>query len=124
VLLAAAAGVLMLLPLGTLLGLTTDVFSFTTVGTRTKATRASLLVLRNALTRYQMTYNAYPRSLSQLYGSGMVAPQSNAMVDGWNVSFTYSTNTGTPGRPYILISGGPNRTLGDSDDIDVWDLPP
>lgn len=84
------------------------------------ATKASMSVLQTAIGQYQLNHSVYPDTLARLVTVGYVEPKS--MEDSFKQPFIYRV-PGFSGRPYTLMSGGPDRDASTpGDNIDVWTM--
>lgn len=81
-------------------------------------TKASLEVIKSAITGYQIEKSRLPESLEQLVPDYL---EEGKLRDGWKQPFYYRP---TPGqvRPYELLSFGKDLEAGTEDDIDVWTM--
>lgn len=91
-------------------------------GTKAKitASAASMRILQTAIGQYQLNLSVYPDKLDSLVSAQYVEPRS--MVDAWKNPF-YFRSPGLGGRPYTLMSGGPDRDYNTpADNIDIWTI--
>jgi general secretion pathway protein G len=86
-----------------------------------KATKASMGVIKGALTQYYSEESAYPPTVATLASMKPPMLEPGKLKDGWNRDFYYRV-TGTPDKPYDLVSTGPDGQPGTPDDIDVWTM--
>lgn len=102
-----------------IIGALMAVAAWNIVGTGDKAkgktTRASMSVIDGALKSYYLEYSAYPPDLAALGTAKFL--DGNKLKDGWERPFYY-TATGTPDKPFELVSLGPDGKPGTEDDID------
>lgn len=82
------------------------------------ATRSTIAELSTAINLYELDTGRYPSSLSSLLKTDG-SPNWNGpymreeVVDAWGTAFAYEVSGGHPS----LVSAGPDRTVGTSDDI-------
>ena len=88
-----------------------------------KTTKASLLTIKHMIETYHLEQSAWPPDLRTL--SSMKPPmlESAKLQDAWKMDFIYDphgpdSNT----QPYVLGSAGPNKVVGDEDDISIWTM--
>ena len=81
------------------------------------ATVVTMKTIKNGLDQYQIDNNDFPPAVATL-GTANILQQGN-LKDGWKKDFYYST-PGANGKPYDLISYGPDQSPGTADDIDIW----
>lgn len=87
-----------------------------------RATEASLKTLKQALTTYQVEYNAFPPTLAVL---GAVRPpliENPNMKDGWGREFYYKPGENAQGHPFTLMSFGGQEEYAPESAIDVWTI--
>lgn len=90
---------------------------------KNRVTLANMTMIKRALDQYRLHYNVFPAELGALTAGNMaLLSEDNALVDGWRQPFLYQT-PGSSGRPYDLISVGPDGQYLTEDDIDVWNMP-
>jgi general secretion pathway protein G len=84
---------------------------------RINTTKGNLLTLKQMLVNYQLEKAQYPASLQAL------VPEFADKIskDGWKRDFLYYTPA-ADGRPFALISPGPDGQSGTPDDISVWTM--
>jgi general secretion pathway protein G len=91
---------------------------------RIKATKASLATIKSALNTYQLEQGgSYPPDLRTL--TTMKPPLldgSTKLQDAWKVDFIYDPHGPSTDQPFVLGSAGPNKIVGDDDDINVWTM--
>lgn len=85
-----------------------------------RATTVTLETIRQQLAAYNLEKNGYPPNLVALTTAGFLDP-SKKLVDGWDQPLIYMT-PGLNGRPYELLSAGPDKQPSTPDDIDVWTM--
>lgn len=85
-----------------------------------RATTVTLDTVRQQLSAYNLEKNGYPPNLIALTTSGFLDP-TKKLVDGWDQPLIYMT-PGLNGRPYELLSAGPDKQASTQDDIDVWTM--
>jgi len=97
-------------------------FSIGGQGERAKkrATEASLLTIQTALDQYRLEYSANPPALAMLIQAKMLKDMK--LKDAWDSDFLYDARGLSPERPYILGSSGPDKSPGNEDDLDAWNL--
>lgn len=85
---------------------------------KVKTTKASLEVIKSAITGFQIDKSRLPNGLNELIPNYL---EEGKMRDGWKRDFYYRP---TPGgaREYELISFGKDGEPGTDDDIDVWTM--
>jgi len=89
---------------------------------RVAATQADMVVIGNALDRYEIYNGTYPKDLNALIsGNRRYLKENKVPVDHWQQPYIYVF----PGRHnrdgFDLSSGGPDGTHGSADDINNWD---
>lgn len=84
---------------------------------RIATTKGNLSTLKQMLVNYQLEKAQYPASLQAL------VPEFADKIskDGWKRDFLYYTPA-ADGRPFALISSGPDGQSGTPDDISVWTM--
>jgi len=85
---------------------------------KVRTTKASLEVIKTAITGYQIEKSRLPESILQLVPGYL---EEGKTKDGWKREFYYKP---TPGgaREFELISFGKDGEPGTEDDIDVWTM--
>lgn len=98
------------------------VFAFGAQATRAKAgaTKATMNIIKQALTQYNLQENSYPPTLAGLI-PGYIE-RKNKLSDGWNREFYYEPTGLDAERPFQLRSLGADGLSGTTDDIDVWTM--
>jgi len=89
---------------------------------REAATKGDMVVIGNALDRYEIYYGRYPQSLDELINAPrQLLKETQLPVDHWDNPYTYSF----PGRhnkdSFDLTSRGRDGIQGSADDITNWD---
>ncbi len=109
---------LVLLILGVLMAVAA--FNFMGQGTQAKidATKVSMSVIKQALDGYNLRHNALPPDLQTLVTNNMIEG-GKKLQDSWRKDYYY-ISPGQSGRPFDLLSGGPDFIRGTPDDIDYW----
>ena len=87
---------------------------------KTKATEIKLKDIKGFIAQYQLDHSAYPPMLSALVADKLIEP--NKTKDAWDTELNYDPRGRNADQPFILSSSGPNKVLGDEDDMSVWDL--
>ena len=84
---------------------------------RIATTKGNLTTLKNMIVNYQIEKGQYPATLQAL------VPEYADKVtkDGWKRDFVYYTPA-ADGRPFALLSQGPDGQTGGTDDISVWTM--
>jgi general secretion pathway protein G len=89
-----------------------------------KTTKASLMTIKNALETYHLEQSAWPPDLRTL--TTMKPPMIDNMSklqDAWKSDFIYDPHgPDSSTQPYVLGSAGPNKVVGDEDDINIWTM--
>lgn len=85
---------------------------------KVKTTKASLEVIKSAITGFQIEKSRLPNSLNELIPTYL---EEGKMRDGWKRDFYYRPSPGGA-REYELISFGKDGEPGTDDDIDVWTM--
>lgn len=83
-----------------------------------RATEATMRVVVGQLKTYHLDHSNYPASLALLV-TAKPAYLEKLPLDGWGNDIYYKV-PGRNGRPYDLISFGPDGQGNTEDDIDVW----
>ncbi|MCW5768154.1 MAG: type II secretion system protein GspG [Phycisphaeraceae bacterium] len=83
-----------------------------------RATKASMQTVVGQLKTYHLDNSKYPESLALLV-TAKPAYLEKLPVDGWGNDFYFKV-PGKNGRPYDLMSSGPDGEFSSEDDIDVW----
>lgn len=89
---------------------------------KTRATKASLLTIKNQLSSYNLEYSAYPPDLKTLVTAKLI--EDGKMKDGWANDFYYDPKGRSKEQPFILGSPGPDKAPGTEDDVNVWTMTP
>ena len=87
-----------------------------------KATKQSLMTIRNALQTYHLEQSAYPPDLRTLTTMKPPLIDGSHLQDSWKTDFMYDPHGPSAEQPFMLGSAGPNKTAGDDDDINVWTM--
>ena len=87
---------------------------------KSRATKASMATITTALKSYHLDNSKYPETISMLVTAKPPFLEKTPQ-DGWANEFWYK-GPGTNGRPYDLISAGPDGELRTEDDINVWTM--
>jgi type II secretion system protein G len=88
-----------------------------------RVTWTSMNTIKSAIDAYNLNASVNPPSLAALQSGNMpYLEPSKPLKDGWKNDFFYSP-TGTGGRPYDLMSRGPDGKLSTPDDISIWTPP-
>ena len=82
-----------------------------------RATEATLTTISTALKDYKLYKNEFPQTLAELQPEYIDA--STSLTDAWKIQLFYAV-PGLEGRPFELVSAGPDKEMGTSDDIDYW----
>ncbi|GJQ29094.1 MAG: type II secretion system protein GspG [Phycisphaerae bacterium] len=106
--------------MGILIAVTTIAIGARGDAAKAKASMASLRTISTSLKEYHLTHNAYPPDLRTLITAKYI--EDGGLRDGWNSDFVYDPRGTSPDRPFILASCGPDKVLGNEDDIDVWTM--
>jgi general secretion pathway protein G len=109
---------LVLLILGVLMSVAA--WNFMGQGTQAKidATKVSMSIIKRALDSYNLRHNALPIDLQTLVTNNELEG-GNKLRDSWKRDYYYGV-PGLNGRPFDLISSGPDNQRGSPDDIDYW----
>jgi general secretion pathway protein G len=90
---------------------------------RIKATKASLVTIKSALTTYQLEQGgSYPPDLRTLTSMKPPLLDNGKLQDAWKIDFIYDSHGPSAEQPFVLGSAGPNKVVGDEDDINVWTM--
>jgi len=89
---------------------------------REAATKGDMVVIGNALDRYEIYYGSYPKSLNELLSAKRpLLKEDKVPVDHWDNPYLYSF----PGRhnkdTFDLVSRGRDGIQGTEDDLSNWD---
>lgn len=87
---------------------------------KSRATKASMATITTALKSYHLDNSKYPETISMLVTAKPPFLEKTPQ-DGWANEFWYKV-PGANGRPYELISAGPDGELRTEDDINVWTM--
>mgnify|MGYP000155921066 CR=1 FL=1 len=90
---------------------------------RVQATKTDMQVIANAIEAYmaQEGRGRPPATLEVLReGSQAYLQATVTFTDAWGTPYFYRSESNEPGRPFILISYGPDGEGGTADDIDIW----
>jgi general secretion pathway protein G len=89
-----------------------------------KTTKESLMNVRHVLEVYHLEYSAWPPDLRTL--TTMKPPMLDSITklqDAWKSDFIYDPHgPDSSTQPYVLGSSGPNKVVGDEDDINIWTM--
>lgn len=96
-------------------------YNFMGAGERAKvrATKATLGTIKNILQTYQVDHSVFPPDLQTLVASKYL--EDKRIKDGFEQPLYYAP-VGREGRPYELLSPGPDGKFQTTDDIDVWTM--
>lgn len=87
---------------------------------KVKVTKQTLFTIDSALSQYNLEYSSYPPNINTLITTKIL---KNATVkDAWDTDLYYDTRGSSKERPYNLRSNGPDKQLGNEDDIDIWNM--
>lgn len=103
--------------MGVLLAVVAIAFGPRLLRAKARATEATMQTTKQALITCEGDTNAMPAALT-----GLVGPYLEKLPkDGWGRDFYYKT-PGANGKPFDLISRGPDGQLDTADDINIWIL--
>jgi len=83
-----------------------------------RATQATLATIKTQINSYHLTYSSYPPDLRTLVVAKYL--EDGKLRDGWGADLFYDSNGRTKDQPFYLGSAGPDKAVGNEDDIDVW----
>jgi general secretion pathway protein G len=86
-----------------------------------RVTKTSMGIIDAALKSYHLEYSAYPPTIQTMATLRPPMLEAGKLRDAWNRDFYYRP-TGTPERPYDLVSLGGDGQPGTADDIDIWKI--
>src|SRR3954465_9626816 len=90
---------------------------------RIRASKASLMTIKNALSSYHLSEASYPPDLRTLTTMKPPLLEGSRLLDAWKVDFIYAPHgPDASSQPFVLGSAGPNKVVGDEDDINVWTM--
>ncbi|MEM9065426.1 MAG: type II secretion system protein GspG [Planctomycetota bacterium] len=94
-------------------------FSIAGVGDRARinTTETSMRTIKSAIETYQLNEGSYPPDLQTLVAERIL--DDKQLQDAWKTGFWYR-NSGTGGKPFLLVSYGPDKEGGTEDDLDIW----
>lgn len=112
---------LVLLIMGTLVGIVAVNFAARNRKAQIDTTRIKIREIANALGQYEFEKAALPTTSE---GLGVLVPNylKTLHTDAWKQPFLYYCPTTDPNRPFQIISAGPDRQPGTEDDITSWDV--
>ena len=84
------------------------------------ATKIKLQDIKKYVEQYKLEKNEYPPALTALVAEKLI--EANKTKDGWDTELNYDPRGRNAEQPFILSSSGPNKVLGDEDDMSVWDV--
>lgn len=87
---------------------------------KTNATKIKLQDIKRYLEQYKLEKNEYPPALAALAAEKLI--DAGKTKDAWDTELNYDPRGRNAEQPFILSSSGPNKILGDEDDMSVWDL--
>jgi general secretion pathway protein G len=110
-----------------IMGILMAVVAVNVIGVGTKAkiktTKQSLMTIKQMLDTYHLEQSAYPPDLRTLTTMKPPMLDSKVLQDAWKNDFIYDPHGPDPNsQPYVLGSAGPNKVVGDDDDINVWTM--
>lgn len=85
---------------------------------KVRTTKASLSVIKTAITGFQIEKSRLPVALGELVPEFL---EDGKLQDGWNQEFYYMPTPGAA-REYELMSFGKDLTPATDDDISVWTM--
>ncbi len=91
---------------------------------RVAATQSDMVVIGNALDRYEIYYGTYPTGLEGLLAGPdgrKFLKENKVPLDHWGNPFHYRFPGSHNTDSFDLSSGGPDGTMGGPDDITNWD---
>ncbi|MCL4221331.1 MAG: type II secretion system protein GspG [Phycisphaerales bacterium] len=88
--------------------------------TKIRITKTTMNTLSGQIESYMAEGDGSPPMSLQLLVDRQFI-KASMLTDSWKQPF-YFNPQGTSGRPYILMSYGPDRQAGTADDIDFWTM--
>ncbi|GJM18977.1 MAG: hypothetical protein DHS20C14_11900 [Phycisphaeraceae bacterium] len=116
---------LVLVIIGLLMGVATVALVRRGEDARIQTTQASMNVYKGHIQSYMVQKSGSPpASLAELVTAGYVEATNAGLPtpDAWEMQFYYSPEKTDSGRPFSLISAGPDKEFGTVDDIDLWTI--
>ena len=87
---------------------------------RRNATKIKLQDIKRYVEQYKVEKTELPPALSALVAEKLI--EAGKTKDGWDNELNYDPRGRNADQPFILSSSGPNKVLGDEDDMSVWDI--
>lgn len=89
--------------------------------TKVRITKTTLNTLSGQIESYMAEGDGSPpRDLNVLVTKNFI--KQSMLTDAWKQPFYFNAAGSTIGRPYTLMSYGPDKQAGTMDDIDVWTM--
>jgi general secretion pathway protein G len=87
---------------------------------KANATKIKLQDIKKYVEQYKLERNEFPPALTALVSEKLI--EANKTKDAWDTELNYDPRGRNAEQPFILSSSGPNKILGDEDDMSVWDI--
>lgn len=110
---------LVLVILGILMGVAAVSVLGQTEKAKITATKATLAVIKNAITQYHAEHSAFPPDINTLVTTRVIEPGKTN--DAWKRPLFYDPVGPDAMRPFVLYSKGPDGLSPSPDDVDSFD---
>lgn len=109
--------------LGVLMAIVVTQVAGTGARQKLKLTRAGLESVKGALDSYNIEYSAYPPDLDTMARLKPPMVDARKLKDPWDSPYVYDNRKINDDQPFTLGSAGPDKVVGNEDDLSVWDTP-
>lgn len=109
--------------LGVLMAIVVTQVAGTGARQKLKLTRAGLESVRGALDSYNIEYSSYPPDLDTMARLKPPMVDARKLKDPWDSPYVYDSRKINDDQPFTLGSAGPDKVVGNEDDLSVWDTP-
>ncbi len=90
---------------------------------KTRLARSGLESVRSALEGYNIEFSSYPPELDTMARIKPPMVEARKLKDPWDSPYVYDSRKINDDQPYTLGSAGPDKVVGNEDDLSVWDTP-
>jgi general secretion pathway protein G len=109
--------------LGVLMAIVVTQVAGTGARQKKKLTRMGLDNVKSALESYNLEYSSYPPDLDTMIRIKPPMVEAKNMKDAWDNPYIYDARKVSDDQPFTLGSAGPDKVIGNEDDLTVWDAP-
>lgn len=109
--------------LGVLMAIVVTQVAGTGARQKIKLTRAGLESVKGALDSYNIEYSSYPADLDTMARLKPPMVDARKLKDAWDSPYVYDSRKINDDQPFTLGSAGPDKVIGNEDDLSVWETP-